>query len=101
MICLKYVYNYSVYIKWDRALTQAIYQGFILSRQQYSSKHSEGITLCYWLASDYGPIKVIIENQQAVFFIPQEQQQYAQSLGYISLILQYLYMQYYLHTPYI
>ena len=69
-----------MYIKWDRALTQAIYQGFILSRQQYSSKHSEGITLCYWLASDHGPIKVVIENQQAVFFISQEQQQHAQQL---------------------
>ncbi len=69
-----------MYIKWDRALTQAIYQGFILSRQQYSSKHSEGITLCYWLASDHGPIKVVIENQQAVFFISQDQQQHAQQL---------------------
>ena len=69
-----------MYIKWDRALTQAIYQGFILSRQQYSSKNGQGITLCYWLVSDHGPIKVVIENQQAVFFIPQEQQQYAQQL---------------------
>lgn len=59
-----------MYIKWDRTLTQAIYQGFILSRQQYSSKNGSGITLCYWLASDNGPIKVLIENQQAVFFIP-------------------------------
>lgn len=61
-----------LYINWDRTLTQAIYQGFILSRQQYSadkySRHS-GITLCYWLSSDHGPIKVLVPNQQAVFFI--------------------------------
>lgn len=80
MIYLKYVYNYSVYIKWDRTLTQAIYQGFILSRQQYSSKSKRGITLCYWLVSDNGPIKVLIENQQAVFFIPQDEHYFAQSI---------------------
>ncbi len=80
MINLKYVYNYSVYIKWDRTLTQAIYQGFILSRQQYGAKNAQGITLCYWLSSDQGPIKVTIENQQAVFFIPLAQQQAANTL---------------------
>ncbi|NMM40298.1 DNA polymerase II [Pseudoalteromonas arctica] len=57
-------------------MTQAIYQGFILSRQQYAankySRHS-GITLCYWLSSDHGPIKVLVPNQQAVFFIPIKQ----------------------------
>lgn len=75
MINLKYVYNYSVYIKWDWTLTQVIYQGFILSRQQYSAKNGQGITLCYWLASEQGPIKVVIENQQAVFFIPLNKQE--------------------------
>ncbi len=80
MIYLKYVYNYSVYIKWDRTLTQAIYQGFILSRQQYSSKSRRGITLCYWLVSEHGPIKVLVENQQAVFFIPQDKHNFAQSI---------------------
>ena len=80
MIYLKYVYNYSVYIKWDRTLTQAIYQGFILSRQQYSSKNGRGITLCYWLTSDQGPIKVLVKNQQAVFFIPQDKHNFAQTL---------------------
>jgi len=80
MIYLKYVYNYSAYIKWDRTLIQAIYQGFILSRQQYSSKGRRGITLCYWLISDQGPIKVLIENQQAVFFIPQDKHSFAQDI---------------------
>lgn len=80
MINLKYVYNYSVYIKWDRTLTQAIYQGFILSRQQYAAKNAQGITLCYWLSSDQGPLKVIIENQQAVFFIPLSAQHTANTL---------------------
>ncbi|WP_372762997.1 3'-5' exonuclease, partial [Pseudoalteromonas sp.] len=61
-------------------MTQAIYQGFILSRQQYSAKQGRGITLCYWLCSDHGPIKVLIENQQAVFFIPQAAQPSAQAM---------------------
>jgi DNA polymerase-2 len=61
-------------------LTQAIYQGFILSRQQYSAKNGRGITLCYWLTSDQGPIKVLIENQQAVFFISQDEHNAAQAI---------------------
>ncbi|BDF93943.1 DNA polymerase II [Pseudoalteromonas sp. KAN5] len=64
-------------------MTQAIYQGFILSRQQYAadkySRHS-GITLCYWLSSDHGPLKVLVPNQQAVFFIPLKQQVVAEQL---------------------
>ena len=72
-----------LYINWDRTLTQAIYQGFILSRQQYAadkySRHS-GITLCYWLSSDHGPIKVLVPNQQAVFFIPEKQHALAEQL---------------------
>jgi DNA polymerase-2 len=61
-------------------LTQAIYQGFILSREQYNAKNRQGITLCYWLSADSGPIKVVIENEQAVFFITQEHKVYAQQL---------------------
>lgn len=61
-------------------MTQAIYQGFILSRQQYSSKNRQGLTLCYWLSSESGPIKVVVENQQAVFFIAQQQLPLAQTL---------------------
>lgn len=80
MINLKYVYNYSAYIKWDRTLTQAIYQGFILSRQQYAAKNAQGLTLCYWLSAEQGPIKVVIENQQAVFFIPLAAQHTANTL---------------------
>ncbi len=72
-----------LYINWDRTLTQAIYQGFILSRQQYAadkySRHS-GITLCYWLSSNHGPIKVLVPNQQAVFFIPEKQHALAEQL---------------------
>ncbi|WP_425469305.1 DNA polymerase II [Pseudoalteromonas neustonica] len=72
-----------LYINWDRTLTQAIYQGFILSRQQYAAdKYSRhcGITLCYWLSSDHGPIKVLVPNQHAVFFIPRKQHALAQHL---------------------
>lgn len=64
-------------------MTQAIYQGFILSRQQYGpNKYNaeQGITLCYWLSSDVGPIKVIIPDQQAVFFIRAVDQKKAQAL---------------------
>ncbi|MBQ4831666.1 DNA polymerase II [Pseudoalteromonas sp. MMG010] len=61
-------------------MTQAIYQGFILSRQQYQAKYGHGITLCYWLSSENGPIKVLIENESAVFFIPQSAQLLAQKL---------------------
>ncbi|WP_288987209.1 DNA polymerase II [uncultured Pseudoalteromonas sp.] len=61
-------------------MTQAIYQGFILSRQQYAAKNAQGITLCYWLSSEQGPIKVTIENQQALFFIPLAEQDTASAL---------------------
>ena len=74
-----------LYINWDRTLTQVIYQGFILSRQQYSPKKynaQEGITLCYWLSSDAGPIKVLIPHQEAVFFIR------ASDVAKASLLLQ-------------
>lgn len=81
-----------LYINWDRTLTQAIYQGFILSRQQYGpNKYNaeQGITLCYWLSSDVGPIKVMIPDQQAVFFIRSADVQKAQTLLQEQQILAY------------
>lgn len=71
------------YSNWDHTLTQAIYPGFILSREQYTAKpyHEGGsISVCYWLSSDVGPIKVTIANQQAVFFIRQSAKAAAQQL---------------------
>ena len=72
-----------LYSNWDQTLTQAIYPGFILSREQYSAKpyqRSGAINVCYWLSSSAGPIKVTVAGQQAVFFIRQSEQLHAQKL---------------------
>ncbi|WP_246540708.1 DNA polymerase II [sulfur-oxidizing endosymbiont of Gigantopelta aegis] len=42
---------------------------FLLTRQWRDS--AKGIVLDFWFASDNGPIHVLIENQQAIFFICQ------------------------------
>ncbi|TMP27297.1 DNA polymerase II [Pseudoalteromonas rubra] len=48
-------------------MAQAVYQGFILSRQQIHLNNR--LHLCYWLKSAQGLLKVITESQQAVLFI--------------------------------
>ena len=45
-------------------------KAFLLSRQWFDNHN--GINLELWFSSDEGPVKVIIENQKAVFFIKQE-----------------------------
>ncbi|AOT10284.1 DNA polymerase II [Pseudoalteromonas luteoviolacea] len=48
-------------------MAQAVYPGFILSRQQTSNKGK--IRLCYWLKTHQGVIKAFIEHEKCVFFI--------------------------------
>jgi len=59
-------------------LIQQTLQGFILSKQQYT--FSGQICLCYWLSSDYGPLKVVITGEEAVFFIEEKNQEKASGL---------------------
>ncbi|WP_125779093.1 DNA polymerase II [Pseudoalteromonas rubra] len=51
-------------------MAQAVYQGFILSRQQIHLNNR--LHLCYWLKSREGLLKVITQPQQAVLFIRTE-----------------------------
>lgn len=46
---------------------------FLLTRQWRDT--AKGIVLDFWFTSDSGPIHVFIENQQAIFFIRQEDSQ--------------------------
>ena len=72
-----------LYSNWDHTLTQAIYPGFILSREQYTAKSYPGgrsISVCYWLSSNVGPIKVTVNNERSVFFIRQSDQLLAQKI---------------------
>ncbi|OHU97430.1 DNA polymerase II [Pseudoalteromonas byunsanensis] len=59
-------------------MAQAVYAGFILSRQQIN--HHGRLQLCYWLKTDQGTIKAYVDNEQPVFFIRYSDQQQAQSL---------------------
>jgi len=43
-------------------------KGFVLTRQWLEKP--DGQDLVFWLATDKGPIKVVIENQESVFFLP-------------------------------
>jgi len=51
---------------------------FLLTRQWLESP--QGIRLEFWFSSDNGPLHVVIDRQQAVFFIHQSKQQQATSL---------------------
>ncbi|KZN59537.1 hypothetical protein N473_25730 [Pseudoalteromonas luteoviolacea CPMOR-1] len=53
-------------------MAQAVYPGFILSRQQTSYKGR--IRLCYWLKTQQGVIKAFIEQEKSVFFVKQSHQ---------------------------
>ncbi|WP_390447831.1 DNA polymerase II [Pseudoalteromonas sp. MTN2-4] len=59
-------------------MAQAVYEGFILSRQQFNQQGK--LCLCYWLMTPQGPAKVIIPDQQSVFFIRQSDLAQAKSL---------------------
>lgn len=59
-------------------MIQQTLQGFILSKQQYTLNGQ--ICLCYWLSSDFGPLKVVITGEEAVFFVEQTNQENASKL---------------------
>ncbi|MBD1582569.1 DNA polymerase II [Pseudoalteromonas sp. S16_S37] len=59
-------------------MAQAVYEGFILSRQQ--TNHQGRLALCYWLKTESGIVKALVENEQAVFFIRSSQLAKAQLL---------------------
>ncbi|WP_256096802.1 DNA polymerase II [Pseudoalteromonas luteoviolacea] len=56
-----------VYFRRGSHLAQAVYQGFVLSRQQVS--HRGRLRLCYWLKTEQGVIKAFVEHERSVFFI--------------------------------
>ena len=43
---------------------------FLLTRQWRDT--AKGIVLDFWFTSDAGPVHVLVENQQAIFFIGQD-----------------------------
>ncbi|MDC9719398.1 MAG: DNA polymerase II [Gammaproteobacteria bacterium] len=53
-------------------------QGFVLSR--HSQDTDQGIELSYWLATDNGPVRLQQTRQESVCFLPECQQQKAQTL---------------------
>ncbi|NHN37567.1 DNA polymerase II [Pseudomaricurvus alcaniphilus] len=64
----------------------SVVDGFILSRHwddvpvasRLGSLRS--LQLCYWLTSAQGPVKVVVDGQSAVFFLPQAQEAEARAL---------------------
>ena len=59
-------------------MTQEEITGFILSRQWHDRQ--SGIELELWLSTDQGPIKVILDRQEAICFIAERNLQSAQDL---------------------
>mgnify|MGYP005991275259 CR=1 FL=1 len=51
----------------SQTVANQLQQGFILTRQVRDT--SKGIQLCYWLKSPKGPVKLLIDNELAVFFV--------------------------------
>ena len=51
---------------------------FLLTRQWLESP--QGIRLEFWLSSEHGPLHIVIDRQQAIFFIHQSNQLQATSL---------------------
>ena len=45
--------------------------GFILSKEVFDS--SSGVSFVFWLWCENGPLKVQVEHQEVVFFIPENQ----------------------------
>ena len=52
--------------------------GFILSKEAFDS--STGVTFVFWLWCKHGPLKVLVEQQKVVFFIPDNQVSAAERL---------------------
>ncbi|WP_261595371.1 DNA polymerase II [Pseudoalteromonas holothuriae] len=64
------------YFRWGIGLAQAMLEGFVLSRQQ---THNQGkFELCYWLKTEQGAVKAIVEGEQPVFFIRESERSTAQ-----------------------
>jgi len=59
-------------------LTPKSNYGFLLTRQAYDTK--QGIELSLWVKTLQGAVNVIVQQQQALFFIEQNQQEQAQIL---------------------
>ncbi len=53
-------------------------KAFLLTRQSYDS--STGVQLVFWFQSETGPLKVIVNGQQPVFFIRQQEMTLAKEL---------------------
>ncbi|MCW8957215.1 MAG: DNA polymerase II, partial [Gammaproteobacteria bacterium] len=53
-------------------------KAFLLTRQWFDTR--QGINLELWFSSDQGPLQVIIESQQAIFFILQKDSEQASSI---------------------
>ncbi|WP_068547662.1 DNA polymerase II [Thalassotalea crassostreae] len=51
----------------SQTVANQLQQGFILTRQVRDT--AKGIQLCYWLKSPEGPVKLLIDNELAVFFV--------------------------------
>jgi DNA polymerase-2 len=59
-------------------LTPRSNYGFLLTRQAYDTK--QGIELSLWVKTLQGAVNVIVQHQQALFFVEQTQQEQAQIL---------------------
>ena len=55
-----------------------VIHAFLLTRQWLESP--QGIRLEFWLSSELGPLHIVINNQKAIFFIRQDNQQQASDL---------------------
>jgi DNA damage-inducible DNA polymerase II (EC 2.7.7.7) len=53
-------------------------QGFVITRQQRDWGH--GSTIVLWLTTPDGPVKLCIEDQQSVFFVPLEEKARVEAL---------------------
>jgi DNA polymerase-2 len=53
-------------------------KGFILTRQWRDTR--KGVELEFWLSSDDGPVKLLVPEQESVFFVPAEQVEAANHL---------------------
>lgn len=52
--------------------------GFILTRRAKDT--AKGLELTYWLSTQEGPVKLIVNNEKAIFFVETQQANYANAL---------------------
>ncbi len=60
------------------SLIEPIKSGFLLTKQAQDQRH--GIVITLWLATKSGPVKLLVENELAVFFIENSQVEQAKAL---------------------